>query len=302
VDGEPWGNLARTEVLLDPTIIAITTAAGALFGTAVGILLFRRKMRPPITDSELADLKVKVQTGESSLATASANLEDLRKQIALQERALLQNGEDLKKRQEQLDAQSAETQKEKARRSAAEQSVQEISAKAVLLTEQCAKLEAGVRESQSLVAQQATQLASAADELSAEKRKIQELTEQTAHLTSESAEFKRVGEQEARLRGLLEVQLNAEQERIRQITVRVSELETERLQLEIKLQEESRSAAKGLELLVMAQENLASAFKSLGTGGPNGNHSETPVKAAEVAPEAKTEASEVARAASVSSK
>jgi chromosome segregation ATPase len=257
---------------LDPTIIVITTAAGALFGTAVGILLFRRKMRPPITDSELADLRAKVHTGESSLATAFANLEDLRKQIALQERALLQNREDLKKRQEQLDAESSETQKEKARRSAAEQSVQEISAKAVLLTEQCANLEAGVREAQSLAAQKATQLASAADELAAGKRKIQELTEQT----------------------------NAEQERIGQITVRVSELESERLQLEIKVQEESRSAAKGLELLLMAQENLASAFKSLGTGGPNGNHSETPAKAAEVAPEAKTEASEVARAASSS--
>ena len=285
---------------MDPTIIVITTAASALFGTAVGILLFRRKMRPAITDSELADLRAKVQTGESSMATASANLEDLRKQIALQEKALLQNGEDLKKKQEQLDAESAETQKEKARRSAAEQSVQEISANAVLLKEQCAKLEAGVRDAQSLAAQKATQLASAADELAAGKRKIQELTEQTAHLTSESAELKRVGEQEARLRALLEVQLNAEQELIGQITVRVSELESERLQLEIKLKEESRSAAKGLELLVQAQENLASALKSLGTGGPNGNHSETPVRAAEVAPDAKTEASEVAPAASSS--
>jgi len=285
---------------LDPTIIVITTAASALFGTAVGILLFRRKMRPAITDSELADLRAKVQTGESSMATASANLEDLRKQIALQEKALLQNGEDLKKKQEQLDAESAETQKEKARRSAAEQSVQEISANAVLLKEQCAKLEAGVREAESLAAQKATQLASAADELAAGKRKIQELTEQTAHLTSESAELKRVGEQEARLRALLEVQLNAEQELIGQITVRVSELESERLQLEIKLKEESRSAAKGLESLVQAQENLASALKSLGTGGPNGNHSETPVRAAEVAPDAKTEASEVAPAASSS--
>ena len=285
---------------MDPTIIVITTAASALFGTAVGILLFRRKMRPAITDSELADLRAKVQTGESSMATASANLEDLRKQIALQEKALLQNGEDLKKKQEQLDAESAETQKEKARRSAAEQSVQEISANAVLLKEQCAKLEAGVREAESLAAQKATQLASAADELAAGKRKIQELTEQTAHLTSESAELKRVGEQEARLRALLEVQLNAEQELIGQITVRVSELESERLQLEIKLKEESRSAAKGLESLVQAQENLASALKSLGTGGPNGNHSETPVRAAEVAPEAETEASEVAPAASSS--
>jgi chromosome segregation ATPase len=285
---------------LDPTIIVITTAVGALFGTTVGILLFRRKMRPPITDSELADLRVKVKTGESSLATASANLEDLRKQIALQEKALLQNGEDLKKRQEQLDAESVETQKEKARRAAAEQSVQEVSAKAVLLTDRCAKLEAEVREAHSFAEQNVTQLASAANELAAGKRRIEELTEQNARLTSESAEFKRVGEQEARLRGLLEVQLNAEHERIGQITVRVSELESERSQLQTKLEEESRSAAKGLQLLLMAQENLASAFKSLGTGGPNGNHREAPAEAAEVNPEAKTEASEVVRVVSSS--
>ena len=128
--------MAQSEVVLDPIVIVLATAAGALVGTSVGILLLRRKLRPPITEAQFAEMKGKLQTGESSLATASANLEDLRKQLALQEKALLQNAEDLKKRQAQLDIESAEVLKEKTRRAAAEQSVQEVSAKAVLLTPQ----------------------------------------------------------------------------------------------------------------------------------------------------------------------
>jgi chromosome segregation ATPase len=265
---------------LDPIVIVLATAAGTLIGTSVGILLLRRKLRPPITDAELAELKGKLQTGESSLAAASANLEDLRKQIALQERTLLQNGEDLKKRQEQLDIESAETQKEKARRFAAEHSVQEGSAKAVLLTEQCMKLEARVKEENNRVAEKTTRLVSFEAELEAEKRKIQEMTEQVTRLASESAELKRFGEQETRLRTALEAQLRADQERIRQLTSQIAELQNEQLQLETKLQEERDSAARGMELLFTVQEKLSSAFKALGADGQNGHHSQAPVEAA----------------------
>jgi chromosome segregation ATPase len=279
---------------LDPTIIVITTAAGALFGTAVGILLFRRKMRPPITDGELAQLKARLQAGESSFATASANLEDLRKQISLQEKTLLQNGEDLKKRQQQLETESAETQKEKARAAVLEQNAQELNARLALLTEQCSKLDAQVKEAQSLVADKAAQLASAGAELEAGRQKVQELTGQIAQLTSESVELRRVGEQEARLRALLETQLNAEHERIGQMMLQIAELQRERSQLEIKVQEEGRTAAKGMELLLMAQEKLASAFKALGADSQNGNRSQTTGDAAAVSLEAKTEPPEVA--------
>ena len=272
--------MAQSEVVLDPIVIVLATAAGTLIGTSVGILLLRRKLRPPITDAELAELKGKLQTGESSLAAASANLEDLRKQIALQERTLLQNGEDLKKRQEQLDIESAETQKEKARRFAAEHSVQEGSAKAVLLTEQCTKLEARVKEENNRVAEKTTRLVSVEAELETEKRKIQEMTEQVTRLASESAELKRFGEQETRLRTALEAQLRADQERIRQLTSQIAELQNEQLQLETKLQEERDSAARGMELLFTVQEKLSSVFKALGADGQNGHHSQATVEAA----------------------
>jgi chromosome segregation ATPase len=257
-------------------------------------------MRPPITDGELAELKGRLQAGESSIASASANLEDLRKQIALQEKTLLQNGEDLKKRQQQLETESAETQKEKARGAALAQSLQELTAKLALLTQQCTKLEGQVKEAQSLAADKATLLASAGAELEAGKLKIQELTAQTAQLTSESAEIKRVGEQEARLRALLETQLNAEHERIAQMTLQIAELQKERSQLEIKAQEEGRTAAKGMELLLMAQEKLASAFKALGADGQNGNHSQTAGEVAAVSLEPKTESPQIAQAVSSS--
>ena len=176
---------------MDPIVIVIASAAGALIGTATGILLFRRKMKPPISDTELGVLKGKVQTAEASLATATGNLEDLRKQIASQEKTILQSSEDLKKKQQQLDAESAETQKEKSRRTAAEQSVQELGAKGVLLTEQCGKLEVQLKEAQTLAGSKAEKLATVEAEFEAGKQKIHELTEQTAQLTSETAELKR---------------------------------------------------------------------------------------------------------------
>jgi chromosome segregation ATPase len=265
---------------LDPIVIVLATAAGALFGTSVGILMLRRKLRPPVTEAEFAEMKGKLQTGESSLAAASANLEDLRKQLALQEKALLQNAEDLKKRQAQVETESAEVLKEQARRTAAEQSVQELSAKAVLLTEQCAKLEALFTKENTLAAETATRLASVEAELEAGKRTIEELTEQSVRLTSESVELKRASEQEVRFRTALEAQLNTDQERIRQLTGEIAELQSERLQLEKKLNEERGSAAKGMELLLMAQEKLSSVFKPVVPENQNGHHGQVPIEAA----------------------
>lgn len=262
---------------MDLIVIVLAAAAGALVGTSVGILLLRRQLRPPITEAEHAELKGKLQTGESSLAAASANLEDLRKQIAQQERALLQSAEELKKKQEQLIFESAETQKEKARCTAAEQLVQELSAKSVHLTDQCTMLESRVKEENNLAAEKASHLASIQVEFESGKRRIEELTEQVARLTTESVELKRSSEQEIRFRTALEAQLNAEQERMRQTADQIVELKNERTQLEIKLQEERRSAAKGMELLVMAQEKLSSVFKALGADAQNGFHAPVPL-------------------------
>jgi chromosome segregation ATPase len=292
--------LAQSEVVLDPIVVVLATAAGALIGTTVGILLLRRKLRPPITDAEHAELKGKLQAGESSLAAASANLEDLRKQIAVQERALLQSGEDLKKKQDQLEAESVETQKERARRAAAEQSVQELSAQSVVLAEQCNKLEARAKEETELVAARANELVSAVAEMEAGKLKIQALTEQASRLTAEAAELKRFGEQEARFRAALEAQLNADQERIKQMTSQIADLQAERLQLEIKVREERGSAAKGMELLLMAQEKLSSVFKALNAEGQNGHHSPAPPEASAPPPDGKVVSEEIAQAATSS--
>ena len=217
---------------MDLTVIILASAAGALIGTSVGVLLMGRKLRPLITDKELAELKSRLHAGESSLAAASANLEQLRKQIAMHEEALLQRGEELKQKQEQLDISLTETQKEKARSSAAEQYVQQLGVKTVQLTEQCKKLEAHVREQNSVAAEEAEQFLATQAELEAAKRQIRELIEQTAHLTSESVEFKRVAEQEVRFRTALEVQLNTDQEQIRQMTGQIADLQQERLRLE----------------------------------------------------------------------
>ncbi len=224
-------------------------------------------------------MKARLQTGESSLAAASANLEDLRKQLALQEKTLLQNAEDLKRKQAKVEIESAEVLKEKAQRAAAEQSAQELSAKALLLTEQCAKLEALFTKENTLASETATRLVAVEAELEAGKRRVEELTEQAVRLTSESVELKRASEQETRFRTALEAQLNTDQERISQLTNEIAELQNERVQLEMKLNEERGSAAKGMELLLMAQEKLSSVFKPVVAESQNGDRAPVPVEA-----------------------
>jgi chromosome segregation ATPase len=287
-------------VLLHPIVIVLATAVGTIVGISVGVLLLRRKLRPPVTDAEFAELKSKLQTGESALTAASVTLDDLRQQIAIQERALLQNSQDLKEKQEQLYAAFAETQKEKELRTTVEKTLQELGARTAFVSEQCTKLEARVREAEELAAKRAARLASVESERDTGKQRIQELTEQLARLAFESEERKRSSEQETRFRTALEAQLKAEQERIGQLTTQVAELQGERLQLEIRLKEETGVAAKGMELLLAAQEKLSSVFKAIGADLGNGQHNPAPVGAAAPSLEVKT-AVEKAEASSSSS-
>ncbi|HXA51203.1 MAG TPA: hypothetical protein VNV86_12890, partial [Candidatus Acidoferrum sp.] len=97
----------------------------------------------------------------------------------------------------------------------------------------------------------------------------------------------------------LEAQLNADQERIKQMTSQIADLQAERLQLEIKVREERGSAAKGMELLLMAQEKLSSVFKALNAESQNGHHAAS-AEAVTSAPESKAPTEEVAQAASAS--
>ena len=50
-------------------------------------------------------------------------------------------------------------------------------------------------------------------------------------------------------------------------------MQAERTMLEVKLEEERQSAAKGMELLLMAQQKFAGVLKASGQDGQNGNGS-----------------------------
>ena len=262
--------------VLDPIVIVVATAIGALIGTSAGVFLLRRKIRPPVSDAEFAELKHKLQTSESALDVESAKLAELGKQISQQESKVEQSAAEIIKKQRQLDTELAETQKERGFRIAAEQSAQELSAKAALLTEQCVNLEGRVKEEEKLRVETTTQLTLVEAELQAGMRKIEEMTEQGARFALESDEHKRSIEQETRHRTRLEAQLNSDQELIRQLTAQIAELQSERLQLESRLQEERVSAAKGMELLLEAQEKLSSVFKALRTDAQNVHQTQGP--------------------------
>lgn len=286
---------------MDPIVIFLVAAAGALTGIFTGILLLRRKLRPPITEAEHAELKDKLRAGEASLVAAAADAEELRKQLALREKAILQSQEELEKRRKQLDIQLAETQEQKALRSGAEDSIRELGTKIVLLTEQCTKLEAQAKQETQLTAEKANRLVSMEGELEVGRKRIQELIEQLAQLAAESFELKHLHEQEERIRTDLEAQLSAEREKVGRMTGQIAELQSERLQLEVKVQEERGSAAKGMELLMLAQEKLSSAFKGLGVEGQNGCPGQASLEAAAGGAEANLQAEELVQFAAHSS-
>jgi len=255
---------------LDPIITLLLNTTGALVGTLIGIVLLRRKLRPPISDRELGELKDKMQTSEASLSAASELAVDLRKRLSLAEQALLQSRKDLESRQEQLNIASAETLKEKALRSDVERSAQELGSKVALLTEQCTKLEVKAREESDLAKEGSIQLVAVEGELEVSKRSLKELTEQAAYLTAQSIELKRLREQDDRNRTDLEAQLNAERDRIRQLSSQIAELKDGRHQLEVNLQRARAATGKGMELLLNAHETLSAAFSVFDSGEQNG--------------------------------
>jgi chromosome segregation ATPase len=256
---------------MDPIVtVLLTTAAGALVGTIVGVLLMRRQIRPLISETELVELKTSLNRSEASLADATATAESLGKQIAQRDAAIQQAREELKQKQQQLDLALTSGQEETVRRSAAEGRIQELSSQTVLLTEQCAKLDTAAREQIKQLAEKATQVAALQGELDSGKRHTQELSEQLARMTAELSGMRSAAEQDSRYRSSLEVQLKADQEQIGQANARLAELQGERAQLEIRLQEERQFAAKGMELLMMAQEKFSGVFKAVAVDSQNG--------------------------------
>lgn len=214
--------------------------------TAAGILVMLRKMQPSVTDVELGILRSSLRAAESSRAAAAADLEDLRKQVVERDRTIQQNSEELNEKQRQFELAIAHAEEEAAQRSAAEERIRELSAEAVALRNQRAELEVGLeREKTRLVEQTLQQAASYDVQLEADRRQIQELNDAIAHFTAECAE--------------LNTQLKTELERSRQLTDQMAALHSER-----------QSAAKEVELLLTAQQNLSRLLKPVWKDTPHG--------------------------------
>jgi len=295
-----------------------------------------RRIRTPITETELDLLRGKLRSAEFSLNSATAAQEALRKEIAQRDQAIAKAGEDLKEKLQQIDQMKADVEAATARRAEAEQKVvdgqqkvaeaderiKELSMDADSLREQRKELESKLRdmdtlkEADSAFSEKATKLiADYEAQIEANKRQIQDLSaqvvrltteyegqfetdkmrietlseqvtrlsaeslqtqalnEQIARLTAESSELATHNEEETRERQSLEAALNAELERTRQLTARLAELENEKSQFDRLLDEERQSAAKGMELLLMAQQNLSRVFKQgNGDAAPNGKN------------------------------
>jgi chromosome segregation ATPase len=240
---------------LELIVTFLCTMSGALIGTTVGLLLMFRRFRPP-SQAELDTLRGNLETAESSLAAATAGSENLRKQLAERDRSFHESGEELNQKQRELGFAIAEAEKAAAQCSAAEQKARELSAELAEIAERRAELEARLEEEKNRVAEQAgQQVALYEARLDADRLRIQELGGEVARLTAECAELK--------------AQLGEELERSGQLTGQIAELNSER-----------QSAAKGIELLLMAQQNLSRFLKPACESGSNGNDGGVHIEAA----------------------
>ena len=269
---------------MDLIVMILAAMSGALIGSSTGIFLMYRKLRP-LNAVELDALRSKVRTTEFDLNAAIANGVKLKKEVA--EQASKVNEEAVEK-QRQLDAALAAKDLESAHRSAAEQRIAEliaeadarkarqaeVEAKAKDLEAKAADLEAKGAESPSPASEeQQRQLAAFQAQVETGGRQIQELTEQVTRLAAEAAELKQRSDEAEKVRKKLEADLTSERQRLHVLTEQVSELQSERSAQDVRMQEERESAAKGMELLVMAQQNLSRAIQAAATEAPAANGS-----------------------------
>jgi chromosome segregation ATPase len=207
-------------------VILLSSISGALIGTSAGIYLLYRKLRP-ITGAELDLTRGKLRSTEFSLSAATARLAE---------------------REQQL--------------SAAEERIQAAEREIAALRQQVADNETRLQDATKAVSESASQqIAVFESRVDADDRQIQELNGQVARLTAELEQVRKGWDEDSRGRASLEAQLSTELEHSRELASRVAELEAERSHFDLTLQEERQSAAKGIELLLMAQENLARVFR-----------------------------------------
>jgi peptidoglycan DL-endopeptidase CwlO len=218
---------------MELVVILLSSISGALIGTSVGIFMLYRKLRP-ITGAELDLTRGKLRSTEFSLSSATANLDNLRKQIEEREQTVQESSRQLAAAQQE----------------------------AAALRQQFADQDDKVQEATKTVAETASrQAASYEAQIDANDRRIQELNGQVARLTAELEQTKGHLDGESQSRSGLEAQISTELEHSRRLASRIAELEAERSHFDLTLKEERQSAAKGIELLLMAQENLSRIFK-----------------------------------------
>jgi chromosome segregation ATPase len=221
-------------------VLLLSSMSGALIGASVGIFLLYHKLRP-VTGADLDLMRSKLRSTEFSLSSATANLGNLKKQLEERDQALQESGRLL---------------------AAAEEKARALDSEVAAFREQFAELQAKANDETKTVAETASrQIASYETRIDADERQIQELNGQVGRLTAELDQIKGHFDQESQNRSALDTQLSTEMERSRRLTSRIAELEAERSHFDLTLQEERQSAAKGIEFLLMAQENLARVFK-----------------------------------------
>ncbi|MGA3020287.1 MAG: hypothetical protein ABSF62_24465 [Bryobacteraceae bacterium] len=267
---------------MDLIVMILAAMSGALIGSSTGIFLMYRKLRP-INAADLDALRTKVRTTEFDLNAAIANGVKLKKEVADQSS---KGNDEVAEKQRQLDAALTAKDLESAHRNAAEQRIAEliaeadagkarhaeIQAKARELEAKAAEMEAKGAEGPSPVSEeQQRQLAAFQAQVETGGRQIQELTEQVTRLAAEAAALKQRSEETGKVRTALEADLTSERERLHILTEQVSELQSELSAQDVRMQEERESAAKGMELLVMAQQNLSRVIQAATTEAPAAN-------------------------------
>jgi len=252
---------------MEKLVILLCSMSGALVGAALGILVMLPMFRQPSAgEAELAKLKDELQSTEASLSARTSDLESLNKQLEEKDQTIQQNEATLKEAQRQLDIAVA-------LRVASAERARELSVKAEALANERTQLEAKMKEERDREAEIANQQVASYDaRLDVDKQQLNELTGQVARLTAEATEFRDRCEREKLDRSSAEAQLDAERERVQELTIRVQQLQRERSVADLKLEEERLTTAKGMKLLLMAQENFARVVKSPGADGPNGNN------------------------------
>jgi chromosome segregation ATPase len=207
-------------------VTLLASISGALIGTSVGIYVLYRKLRP-ITGAELDLTRGKLRSTEFSLSSSIANMEKLRKEVGERDQQLV----------------------------AAEEKVRTAEIAAAGLRQQLDEHESKAQDASRAVAETANR------QIATLESQVDVLNGQVARITAEFDQLKRDFDQESTARSSLETQLSAAHENSRSLASRAAELEAERSHFDLTLQEERQSAAKGLELLVMAQENLTRVFR-----------------------------------------